>query len=860
MKTLEQAFQNWSKRCLKEKEENNDEMLDKPPSQVLQEDSRSFFVDLTAKASKSNPIFQDGNIRIETKSPIEIALAKLIQDLGAAFSATHHESRYRALSVLVGAVQGCKETPFSNSVIQLVGGFLLKHCGPLDDDDYGDDYDGMIRNIAIQGLSALVALSSSSIGSDAEVQQAFEMRLQFAQEGIEMRCAVSDTMADDYGGKDMREQLSTLPRSKRALCFELIESAIKGVDAITQQISSNTSLLQDKSGLQEKLVIFARFAASCLHGESDPRCLQQLLTIFHEMQNAFEPYFLESTHEDLVFPSEDLFDAVAPYFPIQFTPPPNNVHGITREGLNSALLAVLCYTKMDRNAIAHKRPPMINLTVGIFLEQLGPVDGEEPSTLDKLEGIECLSNLLFPEDGTAMLDLLDVETLKSLWTEIKRTHDEASMEISRSGIEGSNNKVLADNCRTLVSRLAFALEMLPNKSLWDTFVSEPLLKQKKKIDMSPSHSKLNIAYMACLTASGGPRTLRFCLGVGLESLLDFLTENLEDTEDAAAATHGIGAFFSSCTVAIERGRKEGVVFHPHPLEQYASKASKVLLDTVDHKQLSTAIKIGATRALEFLVLAVSQEQLEGELVTRLCSFVESLSGTVTQQNPEDESDWVDTCSSTLGTILGNAVNQETTASSKTVLAIPSIQKIVTEIISPKLLDAAKSNSFASGASKKAIAIACTLSDSYSSQTVNSLLESLQKCLEGGVIDDDCIRCSDALSYVLRNGGGAPAQAYHDSPLSSEVLSSLGGKRMRYSVNAEKIANLSIPTEESKGDARAARQKVRNYKITRLLNFLYDTVLFTHALCYLQRCLLHQDSTGPFESSPSIRNKCSYFHI
>jgi poly(3-hydroxybutyrate) depolymerase len=82
---------------------------------------------------------------------------------------------------------------------------------------------------------------------------------------------------------------------------------------------------------------------------------------------------------------------------------------------------------------------------------------------------------------------------------------------------------------------------------------------------------------------------------------------------------------------------------------------------------------------------------------------------------------------------------------------------------------------ASGGSKKAIAMACTLSATYSSQTITALLEALQKSLERGVIDDSCIQCSDALSYVLRNGGNSPARAYHDSPSSSAVLKSLGGE-------------------------------------------------------------------------------------
>lgn len=820
MKTLDEVFESWNQRCLKELEVDEDELSDAAaPSNSLRQDSQSFFSDLAnEKATRSNPVFEDGNIRIETKSPHEIALAKLIQDLGPAFARTDHESRHRALHVLVGGIQGCKVAPFSNTMVRLVGGFLLTHCGPIDDDDYGEDYDSMIRNAAIRGLIALVRSSNSSTVSDEEISEAYEVRLQFAREGIEMRCAVPDAMVlDGYAlpsePKDMREQLSNLPRSKRSLCFELIGSAIQGVAAIAACQVASTDLRGDchQSGLKRKLVAFARFASSCLHGESDPRCLQQLLTLFHDMQRAFQHFFLESSREDLVFPNEDLFDAVAPYFPIQFTPPPNNVHGITREGLNSALLAVLCHTKMDKNAIKHKRMPMIDLTIGLFLEQLVPMEGEEPpSTLDKLEASECLLHLLFSDTGTSgMVQLLNAGTLRNLWDAIKRTHDESSMEIDRVGVEGANNKRLADHCRTLVSRLALELEMLADKSLWDAFVLDPLLKQKQQIKTSPSRCKLTIAYIACLTASGGPHTMRFCLGIGLETLLDHLTENLEDTEDATSATHGIGAFFSSCQVAISQGKKEGVVFHPHPLERYATKASKALLDAVQGKDLSTGIKIGATRALEFLVLAVSEEQVGEENVARFCSFIEMLLQNITQSCPDDEACWVDTCCSTLGAILGNAVNQATTDdASATILTSRAVQKLVNEVVSLKLLhQSTKSETPGTESSVKAIAAACKLSEAYSIRAVGSVLESLKSSLENGAINNNCIQCSQVLSYVFRNGGDAPIRAFHESTASSAILRSLGATRITQFARAETMANLSLPKEESKEDLETARAKV-----------------------------------------------------
>ncbi len=53
-----------------------------------------------------------------------------------------------------------------------------------------------------------------------------------------------------------------------------------------------------------------------------------------------------AAQESLQANCEELFDVVACYFPISFTPPPNNVHGITREDLAGALQTTLTCTTL----------------------------------------------------------------------------------------------------------------------------------------------------------------------------------------------------------------------------------------------------------------------------------------------------------------------------------------------------------------------------------------------------------------------------------------------------------------------------------------------------------------------------------
>lgn len=785
---LSEVIKHWTKSCLEESEQTQED---------LQNDSRTFFKYLT----HSTEIVTEGNIKLATKSSHEAALAKLINDLGPAFSAEHHESRLRALHVLVGAIEGCHHTQFSNTITKLLGSFLLSHCGPIDDDAYGEDYDSMIRNAAIMGLTALSRVPAST-NADPDVLESFRMRLQFVRQGIETRCAMPDTMQDSndhysYGfnnhSTDMREQLSNLPRSKRSLCFGLVGSGVAGIAAITDQMKEpleESSLLS----LQTDLIEYARFSSSCLHGESDPRCLQQLLRILHEMQTAFTPYFLSTGTQTVVFPSEDLFDAVAPYFPVQFTPPPNNIHQITREGLHEALVSVLCFTKMDANAQSHSRHTMLSLSAGLFIEQLMPMEGEEPSsTLDKLDAVKCLSRLLFPSDRKSLCDMLDVSTLRNLWAAIKLNHDESSTAISLEGHHGANNKLLADKCRTLVSKLAYQLEMSANKSLWEVFISEPILKQKKTLKMSPSNSKLTIAYMACLTASGGPRTLRFCLGVGLELLLDYLEENLDDTEDVSAAAHGVAAFFSSCQVAIDRGRKEGVELSPHPLEPYAAKACQILLDAFERESLSSSIKTGAIRSLEFLVLAISVEQLEENHLERLCLFIRKLMEMI--QGASTNLEWRATCCSTLGLIVGNTLLTETTSAPGALLSSAQIRDLVKEEIYPKLLRLASSSAESSPSDRSArdaLSVACVASEDIASEIICSLLENLSEKLGNNPTDVSCMVYCEFLSHILRHGGAFAVKSYHANPLSSGLLKALSrGVSGTGDIRAS-ISNLTLP--------------------------------------------------------------------
>lgn len=315
--------------------------MEEPPSKTreeLQTDARTFF----RYISSNTQVVTNSNVVLQTKSSHAEALALLIQELGAAFTDKNHSSRLRALYVLTGAMEGCKTTRLDNKILELLGKFLLQHCGPIDveEEDY-EDYDTLIRDIALQALSSLLATPSSAKDEEEKIQTLL-FRMETARTGVYRRCAAADTeeSTDPYGfaptNQDIRGGLSTMPRSKRAMCFDLLQCAVSSTSAVGKEMEFPLagSFLHN---LQRQMVEYARFVANCLHGESDPRCLQQLLRLIYSLQVAFKPFFVECKSHDTLFPIESIFDAVAPYFPIQFTPPPNDIHGITREGFTGHL-------------------------------------------------------------------------------------------------------------------------------------------------------------------------------------------------------------------------------------------------------------------------------------------------------------------------------------------------------------------------------------------------------------------------------------------------------------------------------------------------------------------------------------------
>lgn len=87
---------------------------------------------------------------------------------------------------------------------------------------------------------------------------------------------------------------------------------------------------------------FGSCVVLAVEGEKDPRCLVVALEVVQRTLRQVSSDLVTVEGGESVL--EELFDVAACYFPISFTPPPNNPHGITRDMLVDGLTAVFTST------------------------------------------------------------------------------------------------------------------------------------------------------------------------------------------------------------------------------------------------------------------------------------------------------------------------------------------------------------------------------------------------------------------------------------------------------------------------------------------------------------------------------------
>lgn len=712
----------------------------------------------------------------------EAYLAKLLKNLGPGLT-EKLTSRVCSLSIILGAIEGLGGAELSLETANLLISFFLEQCAPLDDHsvDFGEDYVEQIRDLSLGCLSNLMKCYLGAKANPTESISAVKLLCSTSRQAVERRCALADD-DEDYqsfgltGKGAMVGGLSNLPRSRRSLCFDLLQSAVDGVDCVVAE----TSDLQ-LPGLSSKLAIelpsFVTFVCSCLQGESDPRCLMQLLVLFRKIQVAFEPIFTASKLPS--FPITTMFDAVAPYYPINFTPPPHDNHGITQIGLKNALMSVLSGFGYDGLA-AQRGDTMVNLSLGIVLERLIPLEGGDNSNLassidEKKEAIDDMSLLLFSH-GDFTVDGIVKESVSLLSKALVCTHHEAAIAVSRGGSDKEENKLVADTCRSLIAKIAFQVE--GNKPLWNIFVRDSVVGMANKLDSNSMDGRTAVAYLASLAASGGPQTLIFVLDKSLKKCLRKM-ESPNDEESATMAAYGIGAFFSACNVALEQAKNRGVLFHPHPTEKFCSSAFQVLSESLSDTEKSAPLRIAALIAFESLLGACPSKYFDESHKEILCQVLTDLTTGITEviEATGFSQDYMMATAKTLGALMGGAfvpIDEEEPLSNK-IMVEQQIQGVLKTKVMGNLLS--RSTQFISGRTQQrydrfALARACSSNDIAAVSILEALLSALKESLKLHSLGDQSVEYLMALNAMILEGGPGAQRAFHSSQTIFEIIDEL----------------------------------------------------------------------------------------
>ncbi|POM71145.1 MMS19 nucleotide excision repair protein, partial [Phytophthora palmivora] len=126
-----------------------------------------------------------------------------------------------------------------------------------------------------------------------------------------------------------------LGQAMRKMCFDLMQLALAQstvvellLDSVPANKDAQDASVDDAEQSEDLGRQFAQTFLSAMEGEKDPRNLLLCMQVARTLLSKLEAVFSRS---DALL--QQYFDIVSCYFPIIFTPPPNDPYGITSEGL-----------------------------------------------------------------------------------------------------------------------------------------------------------------------------------------------------------------------------------------------------------------------------------------------------------------------------------------------------------------------------------------------------------------------------------------------------------------------------------------------------------------------------------------------
>lgn len=224
-----------------------------------------------------------------------VTVEALIQALGAYLTSGDDKVRSRATLLLAEVLARLPELPLAPAAVQLLLDF------------FGDRLaDFPSAGACLQALLALETHHSDKIASPMAT--------------LALVHKMTSAMHIPQLGQAMRKR-----------CFELMQLVLaqpRVVEVLAPPEAASAASGTADEPMEDHGLQFALAFLNAMEGEKDPRNLMLCMEIARDCMSKLEPTFAK--HERVL---QQYFEVVSCYFPIIFTPPPNDPYGITSEGL-----------------------------------------------------------------------------------------------------------------------------------------------------------------------------------------------------------------------------------------------------------------------------------------------------------------------------------------------------------------------------------------------------------------------------------------------------------------------------------------------------------------------------------------------
>lgn len=221
-----------------------------------------------------------------------VSVEALIQALGPHLTSADDKRRARATQLLAEVLTRLPELPLTPNAVQLLLDFFADRLADFPS--------------AAACLQALLALASNHA-----------RKLPSAAALLALVQRVVSTLHVPQLGQALRKR-----------CFELMQLALAQPSVVAALVAPPAPAAAGDAGEGDDGRRFAQAFLDAMEGEKDPRNLLLCLQIARELMEKLAPVF--DRHDRLL---QHYFDVVSCYFPITFTPPPNDPYGITSEEL-----------------------------------------------------------------------------------------------------------------------------------------------------------------------------------------------------------------------------------------------------------------------------------------------------------------------------------------------------------------------------------------------------------------------------------------------------------------------------------------------------------------------------------------------